>query len=275
MCRLVLATAFEARATPSHRRAFPRDKAAGAREPPLRLCESGALQHERLPALDKGAGTRVVSVPADEQELCFSFRLVRRCVLIAYATLDDDAGRLATIMGILDFLMRIRPTSRPAGILILGLDNAGKTSILRQLSDEDVSHVTSTQGFQIKKLISGGIKLNVWDMGGQRATRYYWRQYFKEADVVIFVVDAADPRRILEARRELEHLLEEEKVAGVPLLVFANKQDLIGALSVEEITVALNLTDLRDRRWYIKECSAKTGEGLDDGFSWAVKQVKK
>ncbi|KAK7201615.1 ADP-ribosylation factor-like protein 3b [Novymonas esmeraldas] len=178
-------------------------------------------------------------------------------------------------MGILDFLMRIRPASRPAGILILGLDNAGKTSILRQFSEEEVSHVTPTQGFQIKKLITGGIKLNVWDMGGQRATRYYWRQYFKEADVVIYVVDAADTRRIREAQKELEHLLEEEKVAGVPMLVFANKQDLLGALSAEELTVALNLADLRDRRWHIQACSAKTGEGLDEGISWAVRQVKK
>lgn len=170
--------------------------------------------------------------------------------------------------------MRIRPTSRNAGILVLGLDNAGKTSILRQLSDEDITHVTPTQGFVIKKLITGGIKLNVWDMGGQRAVRYYWRQYFKEADVVIYVVDAADPRRILEARNELGYLLEEEKIAGVPMLILANKQDLIGALTPEEISAALNLSDLRDRRWHIQACSAKTGEGLDEGISWAVKQVK-
>ncbi|KAG5490785.1 hypothetical protein JKF63_00907 [Porcisia hertigi] len=178
-------------------------------------------------------------------------------------------------MGILDVLMRIRPSSNPAGILILGLDNAGKTSILRQLCDEDVSQVVSTQGFQIKKLIISGVKLNVWDMGGQRAARYYWRQYFKEVDVIIYVVDAADHQRILEARLGLQHLLEEEKVAGVPILIFANKQDFLGALSVEEVTVALNLTDLRDRRWHIQGCSAKTSEGLDEGISWAVKQVKK
>lgn len=178
-------------------------------------------------------------------------------------------------MGIIDFFMRIRPTSRHAGILFLGLDNAGKTSILRQLSDDDITHVASTQGFQIKKLIAGGVKLDVWDTGGQRASRYYWRQYFKEADVIIYVVDAADPPRILEARRELEHLLEEEKVAGVPMLIFANKQDLIGAMSAEEITMALNLSDLRDRRWHIRACSAKTGEGLDEGISWVVRQVKK
>ncbi|KPI90516.1 ADP ribosylation factor 3 putative (ARL-3B) [Leptomonas seymouri] len=178
-------------------------------------------------------------------------------------------------MGIIDFFMRIRPSSRHASILFLGLDSAGKTSILRQLSDDDNTHVTSTQGFQIKKLIAGGIKLDVWDTGGQRASRYYWRQYFKEADVIIYVVDAADPRRILDARRELEHLLEEEKVAGVPLLIFANKQDLIGAMSAEELTMTLNLTDLRDRRWNIQGCSAITGDGLGEGISWVVKQVKK
>lgn len=177
-------------------------------------------------------------------------------------------------MGILDYLMKIRPRSRHAGILMLGLDNSGKTSILKQLSDEDITHVTPTQGFQIKTLIAGGVKLNVWDMGGQRAVRFYWRQYFGEADVVIYVVDGTDQRRIIESKWELDLLLEEEKIAGVPLLIFANKQDLIGALSALDVAEVLDLSELRDRRWHIQGCSAKTGEGLNEGISWAVRQIK-
>ncbi|EPY36578.1 ADP-ribosylation factor-like 3 [Strigomonas culicis] len=110
-------------------------------------------------------------------------------------------------------------------------------------------------------------------MGGQRAARHYWRQYYGEADVAIFVVDAADPRRLLEAKEILSHCLEEEKLAGIPLLVFANKQDMIGALTPEMVSEALNLVELRDRRWDIQGCSAKTGEGLDEGLSWIVKQL--
>lgn len=178
-------------------------------------------------------------------------------------------------MGFLEFMMRFRPTSRKATLLVVGLDGSGKTSILRQLSDEDITHVTPTQGFIIKTLVAGGIKLNVWDTGGSRAVRHYWRQYFGEVDVVIYVVDSANPRRIPEAKDELDYLLEEEKIAGVPILIFANKQDLIGAMSAEEIAVRLDLTDTRDRRWHIQSCSALTGEGLDEGISWVVRQVKR
>lgn len=177
-------------------------------------------------------------------------------------------------MGILEFIMRMRPTSRKAGLLLLGLDSAGKSCILRQLSDEDVTHVTPTHGFLIKTLVAGGVKLNVWDMGGARGVRHYWRQYFGETDVLIYVVDAANPRRMQEAKEELDHLLEEEKIAGVPMLIFANKQDLIGALSPQEVAVLLDLTDLRDRQWHIQGCSAKTGEGLGEGISWVVMQMK-
>lgn len=171
--------------------------------------------------------------------------------------------------------MRLAPNTRHAGMLLLGLDNAGKSSLLRHLSDEDVTLVTPTHGFQIKTLVTQGVKLNVWDMGGQRVGRYYWRQYFGEANVIIFVVDAADPLRIKEAHDELSQVLEEEKIAGLPLLVLANKQDLIGAMNPEEISILLDLTEMRGRRWHIQGCSTKTGVGVSDGIYWAVSQVKR
>ena len=72
---------------------------------------------------------------------------------------------------------------------------------------------------------------------------------------------------------ELAQLLCEEKLEGVPLLIFANKQDLISALSAEEISEGFDLTSIRDRPWNIQPCSAKTGDGLQEGMEWVVGQV--
>lgn len=129
----------------------------------------------------------------------------------------------------------MKQDNREARILVLGLDNAGKTTILRALSDEDITHITPTQGFNIKSLIHEGFKLNVWDIGGQSTIRPYWRNYFEHTDALVYVIDSADRRRITECSQELTTLLTEEKLAGIPLLVFANKQDLLQALPADEV----------------------------------------
>merc|ERR1712146_481652 len=116
-----------------------------------------------------------------------------------------------------------------------GLDNSGKTSILKRLSDEDITHIMPTQGFNIKSLLHEGFKLNVWDIGGQKTIRPYWKNYFENTDALIYVVDSSDRRRLEEAGEELAELLVEDKLGGVPLLVFANKQDLISAVPADEI----------------------------------------
>merc|ERR1712167_374361 len=137
-------------------------------------------------------------------------------------------------MGLLNLLRQLRKNDQEARILMLGLDNAGKTTILKKLGDEDVSHVQPTQGFNIKSLLTEGFKLNVWDIGGQKTIRPYWKNYFDNTDVLIYVVDCADRRRVEECEEELAELLDEDKLAGVPLLVFANKQDLINAAQPDE-----------------------------------------
>lgn len=131
-----------------------------------------------------------------------------------------------------------------------------------------------TQGFNIKSVVKDGFKLNVWDVGGQREIRPYWRNYFDSTDALVYVVDSADRARLEEVNTELSRLLtDEEKLVGVPLLVFANKQDLLSALSAADISVGLNLPEIKDRAWQIQACSAKTGEGLAEGMEWLVKVV--
>lgn len=147
--------------------------------------------------------------------------------------------------------------SQEARILVLGLDNAGKTTILKKLSDEEITHIMPTQGFNIKSLSKEGFKLNVWDIGGtcpvdirsvpqtdthrssgQKAIRPYWRNYFENTDALVYVVDSSDRKRMDETGEELNALLEEDTLAGVALLVFANKNDLLNACEAAEVRAA-------------------------------------
>jgi len=159
--------------------------------------------------------------------------------------------------------------------LLLGLDNAGKTSILKKLSDEEISHIMPTQGFNIKSMAKEGYKLTVWDIGGQKAIRPYWKHYYDGTDALIYVIDSADRRRVQETGVELNALMEEQKLAGVPLLVFANKQDLLGAMPAKELAETMQLHNIRDRHWSIQPSSAKDGAGLQQGMKWVLDVIKK
>jgi len=131
-----------------------------------------------------------------------------------------------------------------------------------------------TQGFNIKSLAQEGFKLNVWDIGGQKAIRPYWKNYYDNTDALVYVIDSADRRRMEETGVELNSLIEEEKLSGIPVLIFANKQDLISAMTAQEITEALHLHNIRDRQWQIQPCSAKNGNGLQEGIEWVMKAVE-
>jgi ADP-ribosylation factor-like protein 3 len=154
-------------------------------------------------------------------------------------------------------------------ILILGLDNAGKTTILRALSEEDpMAEQGPTQGFNLRSLALNGRTANFCDLGGQRTLREYWTDYYGATDCLIFVVDSTDGRRMEEAQRAFLEVVENLPVA--PLLVFANKQDLATAKPASSIAELLNLTEQRQRKWHIQGCSAKTGEGVKEGLEWLM-----
>eukprot|EP00929_Paragymnodinium_shiwhaense_P115251 TRINITY_DN839_c0_g4_i1.p1 TRINITY_DN839_c0_g4~~TRINITY_DN839_c0_g4_i1.p1 ORF type:complete len:180 (-),score=72.33 TRINITY_DN839_c0_g4_i1:83-622(-) len=178
-------------------------------------------------------------------------------------------------MGLLSILKKMKKDEKEARILMLGLDNAGKTTVLKKLSDEDITHIMPTQGFNIKSLVHDGFKLNVWDIGGQKTIRPYWSNYFESSDALVYVIDSSDRRRLEESGAELAELLAEDKLGGVPLLVFANKQDLLQACPADEISETLKLGAISDRTWNIQACSAKTGDGLQEGMEWIVSNCQK
>ncbi|KAM6986528.1 ADP-ribosylation factor-like protein 3 [Aplochiton taeniatus] len=160
-------------------------------------------------------------------------------------------------------------------IVLLGLDNAGKTTLLKKLASEEVNTITPTQGFNIKSITSHGMKLNVWDIGGQRKIRTFWKKYLENTDLLIYVIDSADKKRFEETGLELAELIDEENLKGVPVLIYANKQDLVTASPASEIAEGLNLHTYRDRQWQIQACSAVSGEGLQDGMNWICTNVLK
>ena len=96
----------------------------------------------------------------------------------------------------------------------------------------------------------------MWDIGGQREIRPYWRNYYEQTDALIYVVDSADENRIAEIKTNFDELMTEEQLKGVPVLVFANKQDCETALDASEVSEGLQLNDLEDRNWNIQACSA-------------------
>ncbi|XP_028329675.1 ADP-ribosylation factor-like protein 2 [Gouania willdenowi] len=176
-------------------------------------------------------------------------------------------------MGLLTILKQMKQKEREIRLLILGLDNAGKTTIVKKFNGEDVSTISPTLGFNIQTLEHRGYKLNIWDVGGQKSLRSYWRNYFESTDGLVWVVDSADRLRLEDCRQELNSLLLEERLAGATLLVFANKQDLPGALTKEAIQEALALDEIKSHHWSIVGCSAVTGENLLVGVDWILDDI--
>merc|ERR1719401_1951021 len=105
--------------------------------------------------------------------------------------------------------------------------------------------------FNLKLSCTRLLMLNVWDIGGQKTIRPYWSNYFENADALVYVIDSSDSRRLQESGNELTELLQEDKLASIPLLVFANKQDLLQATPAEEISDTLKLAEIKDRTWNI------------------------
>lgn len=178
-------------------------------------------------------------------------------------------------MGLLSILKKLKQKEKEVRLLMLGLDNAGKTTILKKFNGEDITEIAPTLGFNIKTLDHRGFKLNIWDVGGQKSLRSYWRNYFEATDGLIWVVDSADRRRLEDCRKELHGLLQEERLLGATLLVFANKQDLAGALTLQEIREVLRLDTITSHHWQVVDCSAVTGQNLLQGVDWLIDDISK
>jgi small GTP-binding protein len=153
-------------------------------------------------------------------------------------------------------------------IIMVGLDAAGKTTILYKLKLGEVVTTIPTIGFNVETVEYKNISFQVWDIGGQDKIRKLWRHYYLGTHGAIFVVDSSDRDRIEDAREELTKMLSEDEMRDAVLLVLANKQDLPHAMSTSEVAEKLGLTDLRRRQWFVQSACATTGDGLFEGLDW-------
>jgi len=153
-------------------------------------------------------------------------------------------------------------------ILMLGLDAAGKTTVLYKLKLGEVVTTIPTIGFNVESVEYKNISFTVWDVGGQDKIRRLWRYYFLGSRALVFVVDSSDRDRVEDAREELMRVLEADEMRDAALLVFANKQDLPNAMPAAEVTEKLGLHALRTRQWFIQSTCAASGDGLYEGLDW-------
>ncbi|CBH14340.1 ADP-ribosylation factor, putative [Trypanosoma brucei gambiense DAL972] len=168
-------------------------------------------------------------------------------------------------------------SKKDATILMVGLDAAGKTTILWKLKLNEVQQTVPTLGFNVQTVEYRNVKFHLWDVGGQKLLRSLWKHYYEGANAIIFVVDSNDRDRVMEVRSELTKLLGEPLLSSATLLVFCNKQDLPNRLTPGELVDKLGFREqgaaglgplLRERQWYVQGCCAQTGEGLFEGLDW-------
>ncbi|KAH9727954.1 ADP-ribosylation factor B1B [Citrus sinensis] len=198
-------------------------------------------------------------------------------------------------------------------VVMLGLDAAGKTTILYKLHIGEVLSTVPTIGFNVEKVQYKNVIFTVWDVGGQEKLRPLWRHYFNNTDGLIYVVDSLDRERIGKAKQEFQAIIKDPFMLNSVILVFANKQDMFvywiqspsadffaagclammvvhfvmivkpsvaatlvkkGAMTPMEVCEGLGLFDLKNRKWHIQGTCALKGDGLYEGLDWLASTLK-
>nr|CAD7433425.1 unnamed protein product [Timema monikensis] len=151
-------------------------------------------------------------------------------------------------------------------ILVLGLENAGKSTILSQVTSANCHNhdVKPTEGFNVTCLHNGETSLNIWEVGGREPFRKYWVNFLQDTDLLVFVVDAADAHNLSLAVTEVKRLLGDDRMAKVPILVLANKQDKVGALVPTEVADALDLNSIPPSSHKVRVLGTMTPPGATE-----------
>ncbi|XP_016345761.1 ADP-ribosylation factor-like protein 13B isoform X3 [Sinocyclocheilus anshuiensis] len=183
-----------------------------------------------------------------------------------------------------NWLKRWREPARKVTLVMVGLDNAGKTATVRGIQGESPLDVAPTVGFSKVDLKQGKFEVTIFDLGGGKCIRSIWKNYYSDSYGVVFVVDSSDVQRIQETRETMAEVLRHPRIAGKPVLVLANKQDRDGALAEADIIETLSLEKLVNENkclCQIEPCSAVLGYGkkvdksIKNGLNWLLSNIAK
>jgi ADP-ribosylation factor-like protein 8 len=154
-------------------------------------------------------------------------------------------------------------------LTILGLQNAGKTTLVNVLANNKFDEDTiPTIGFNFRKLKKGKVEFKIWDLGGQPRFRESWEKYCRKADAIVYIVDSADIGNLDVSKNQLIQLLAWPSLEGVPLLVLGNKNDLEGSLNEKNLIASLDLNSIKDRVVACYSISCKNMVNIENVIKW-------
>ena len=162
---------------------------------------------------------------------------------------------------------------KEAKVLFLGLENAGKTSMMLRLTENRFAQLDPTNFAVCKEVKVGQVKFRAFDLGGQESMRRIWKDYFQGLNGIIYIVDSADHEALNTSKTELAKLIHDPNLANVPILIFGNKIDKVKALSEQGLLYELGITDLEKKNIKLFMCSVAKNAGIFEGFEWFSQQV--
>lgn len=190
---------------------------------------------------------------------------------------ERSGGMFSLLYGLWKFLF----SKAEFHVLILGIDKAGKTTLLEKLKTlySDVEglppdRIVPTVGLNIGRVEAHKAKLIFWDLGGQLGLRVIWEKYYEEAHAVVFVVDSASPARFEDTKSALDKVIRHPDLQGAPVLVLANKQDLPESVNAEELSRFLELKKQKSVQSRVQGISAHEGSGIQEGVLWLVESMR-